>query len=352
MKRDSNQSLDDKNLICLKQISDSILFDYSKKKTNLGKEFEDCLSSSHSISTNSYVSPNLESKDLKNICKKNININTKKDLIDIPIKSFLEFNNSDKNINSLEKAKCIINNQPLSIKQFSLTGEIIKKLNDSAINRFEKESIKEIKLSQKLFVPKVSTLKLCVDCPTVFGENLKITGNNDYLGNWQNYKDMTYSAGQWTFEIKLNTTNYENDIFSTNRKSCINSLYKKFGNFEFKFIIENQKKFLMWENTINRYFCLEEFIKKIEYDLFAAESNNINNKKDEVGYLNLQLKSDRQENSKPYHENIRESNFNNISESSSSEVYIYNKIKISENSFYEYQKEKSQLILYLKFNNI
>lgn len=249
-------------------------------------------------------------------------------------------NNTNNNTNKPDKERIIINDQRDLLKlpitklinnnvKIDINGNYYNKILTDVINQLEKRQIKEIKVTQKLFKPEIERIQFKVACSTQFGEDIKITGDTEFLGKWSTFKQLKYNNGFWIFEInrdtegnplRLNSVNNstENSLKSSftesnvniknNKKDICNNTntngvtnnedYKSYFNnnnleFEYKFIINNANNGnVIWESTANRKFNYRDIKEQVEICVFSKQNLRSSNVKGSNTCTNLmQIKS-------------------------------------------------------------
>lgn len=271
--------------------------DFQNKENSNGKIITHKIQDEYTSSTNNTGSSLINT----NKSRIKIKLNSQADLFQIPLSSII------KNKNKLE-----------------LSGDYYNYLVNEVVTRLEKKQVKEVNLTRKIIKPEINILRFKVTCNTKFEENLKITGNKEFLGNWSQFRDLTFSENYWVFEINKNqndsplifnsnsnkdlnssqsssfssslcmkyNTSKEPNYFSkniisqesyfdegkannnnTNDLNKMKSKYSDIPNFEFEYkYTVHGKGNVFWEQTTNRTFNLKEVKEKLEYLLISSDS--------------------------------------------------------------------------------
>ena len=180
---------------------------------------------------------------------KKIIINKKSDLINIPIQQLRTA--QLKNFSGLLFEQ--IYKEAISIEHNEKNKKIIKKNYSEEIDNYLLNKNRTIKIvnkrnkDQKERGIDINKIKFEIKYDTKYGEEIGILGSNNTLGNW-NINNI--------FFLKWNEGNIWNGIININQP---------YTNFEFKFIVTNNRKIKFWQNGNNNVINFESLINEIKH---------------------------------------------------------------------------------------
>ena len=93
----------------------------------------------------------------------------------------------------------------------------------------------------------INKIKFEIKYDSIYGEEVGILGSNDILGNWNLNK---------IFYLKWNDDNIWNGVINVKRP---------YNDFEFKFVITDDKNIKKWEKGYNNRIIFESLINEIKY---------------------------------------------------------------------------------------
>ena len=93
----------------------------------------------------------------------------------------------------------------------------------------------------------INKIKFEIKYDSIYGEEVGILGSNDILGNWNLNK---------IFYLKWNDDNIWNGVINVKRP---------YNDFEFKFVITDNKNIKKWEKGYNNRIIFESLINEIKY---------------------------------------------------------------------------------------
>ena len=134
------------------------------------------------------------------------------------------------------------------IKNFS--GKLFEQIYKEAIDLEHKQNTKLNKtfLEEKENINiEINKIKFEIKYDSIYGEEVGILGSNDILGNWNLNK---------IFYLKWNDDNIWNGVINVKRP---------YNDFEFKFIITDNKNIKKWEKGYNNRIIFESLINEIKY---------------------------------------------------------------------------------------
>ena len=180
---------------------------------------------------------------------KKIIINKKSDLINIPIQQLRTA--QLKNFSGLLFEQ--IYKEAISIEHNEKNKKIIKKNYSEEIDNYLLNKNRTIKIVNKINKDQkergivINKIKFEIKYDTKYGEEIGILGSNNTLGNW-NINNI--------FFLKWNEGNIWNGIININQP---------YTNFEFKFIVTNNRKIKFWQNGNNNVINFESLINEIKH---------------------------------------------------------------------------------------
>ena len=180
---------------------------------------------------------------------KKIIINKKSDLINIPIQQLRTA--QLKNFSGLLFEQ--IYKEAISIEHNEKNKKIIKKNYSEEIDNYLLNKNRTIKIvnkrnkDQKERGIDINKIKFEIKYDTKYGEEIGILGSNNILGNW-NINNI--------FFLKWNEGNIWNGIININQP---------YTNFEFKFVVTNNRKIKFWQNGNNNVINFESLINEIKH---------------------------------------------------------------------------------------
>ena len=180
---------------------------------------------------------------------KKIIINKKSDLINIPIQQLRTA--QLKNFSGLLFEQ--IYKEAISIEHNQKNKKIIQKNYSEEIDNYLLNKNRTIKIVNKRNKDQkeknfdINKIKFEIKYDTKYGEEIGILGSNNILGNW-NINNI--------FFLKWNEGNIWNGIININQP---------YTNFEFKFVVTNNRKIKFWQGGNNNVINFEAIIIEIKH---------------------------------------------------------------------------------------
>ena len=122
-----------------------------------------------------------------------------------------------------------------------------EKENNSKVIKIINKKINPCKELKENINIEIDKIKFEIKYDSIYGEEVGILGSNDILGNWNLNK---------IFYLKWNDDNIWNGVINVKRP------YK---DFEFKFVITDDKNIKKWEKGYNNRIIFESLINEIKY---------------------------------------------------------------------------------------
>lgn len=137
----------------------------------------------------------------------------------------------------------------LSKKLIDYKGSYFNSLVNEIIHPLEKKNVKTVQINKKRRDAIINEVSFKISFETTFGQSIKIVGNQDFIGNWAEHKELIYKNGYWTYTFPPSKTE-----------------------FEFKFLLYTNGS-VIWESIPNRVFKLSKNVDIIE-NLINIENEN------------------------------------------------------------------------------
>ena len=122
-----------------------------------------------------------------------------------------------------------------------------EKENNSKVIKIINKKINPCKELKENINIEIDKIKFEIKYDSIYGEEVGILGSNDILGNWNLNK---------IFYLKWNDDNIWNGIINVKRP---------YNDFEFKFVITDNKNIKKWEKGYNNRIIFESLINEIKY---------------------------------------------------------------------------------------
>ena len=174
-------------------------------------------------------------------------LNKRSDLINIPIQELRTAqikNFSGKLFEQIYKEAIDIEH-----KQNTKLNKIFleEKENNSKVIKIINKKINPCKELKENINIEINKIKFEIKYDSIYGEEVGILGSNDVLGNWNLNK---------IFYLKWNDDNIWNGVINVKRP---------YNDFEFKFVITDNKNIKKWEKGYNNRIIFESLINEIKY---------------------------------------------------------------------------------------
>ena len=174
-------------------------------------------------------------------------LNKRSDLINIPIQELRTAqikNFSGKLFEQIYKeAIDIEHKQNIKLNKTFLE----EKENNSKVIKIINKKINPCKELKENINIEINKIKFEIKYDSIYGEEVGILGSNDILGNWNLNK---------IFYLKWNDDNIWNGVINVKRP---------YNDFEFKFVITDDKNIKKWEKGYNNRIIFESLINEIKY---------------------------------------------------------------------------------------
>ena len=122
-----------------------------------------------------------------------------------------------------------------------------EKENNSKVIKIINKKINPCKELKENINIEIDKIKFEIKYDSIYGEEVGILGSNDILGNWNLNK---------IFYLKWNDDNIWNGVINVKRP---------YNDFEFKFVITDNKNIKKWEKGYNNRIIFESLINEIKY---------------------------------------------------------------------------------------
>ena len=122
-----------------------------------------------------------------------------------------------------------------------------EKENNSKVIKIINKKINPCKELKENINIEINKIKFEIKYDSIYGEEVGILGSNDILGNWNLNK---------IFYLKWNDDNIWNGVINVKRP---------YNDFEFKFVITDDKNIKKWEKGYNNRIIFESLINEIKY---------------------------------------------------------------------------------------
>jgi len=122
-----------------------------------------------------------------------------------------------------------------------------EKENNSKVIKIINKKINPCKELKENINIEINKIKFEIKYDSIYGEEVGILGSNDILGNWNLNK---------IFYLKWNDDNIWNGVINVKRP---------YNDFEFKFVITDNKNIKKWEKGYNNRIIFESLINEIKY---------------------------------------------------------------------------------------
>ena len=122
-----------------------------------------------------------------------------------------------------------------------------EKENNSKVIKIINKKINPCKELKENINIEIDKIKFEIKYDSIYGEEVGILGSNDILGNWNLNK---------IFYLKWNDDNIWNGVINVKRP---------YNDFEFKFVITDDKNIKKWEKGYNNRIIFESLINEIKY---------------------------------------------------------------------------------------
>ena len=122
-----------------------------------------------------------------------------------------------------------------------------EKENNSKVIKIINKKINPCKELKENINIEINKIKFEIKYDSIYGEEVGILGSNDVLGNWNLNK---------IFYLKWNDDNIWNGVINVKRP---------YNDFEFKFVITDDKNIKKWEKGYNNRIIFESLINEIKY---------------------------------------------------------------------------------------